>query len=378
MLVDTQVVSNMYRDSVSLMRISSNLCDLSGVSQAYCLMATETNLDLLRDTRLLGRSLNAGANDILIVVEARDRESLDQALVAAKEALEAKRGQSESGTEKDIMPSSIVTAIGEEARSNLALISTPGPYAASEALKALAHGLNVMIFSDNVSLADEVLLKERAENSDLLVMGPDCGTAIIDGIPLGFANNVCRGPIGLVGASGTGLQQVACLVHRFGAGVSQVIGVGSRDLSLEVSGLSTIRVLKWFERDQDTKVVVIISKPADKKISAWIFRECKTLRKPVVICLLGEEPDQNEADGVYIVSTLEEAAKKATEVAGYSINESNCGPREAGELITKSDKRKYLRGLYCGGTFCLEAFQILQKKLNPLSTNVALETNPLL
>ena len=92
MLVDTLVVSNMYRDSVSLMRISSNLCDLSGVSQAYCLMATETNLDLLRDTRLLGRSLNAGANDILIVVEARDRESLDQALVAAKEALEAKRG----------------------------------------------------------------------------------------------------------------------------------------------------------------------------------------------------------------------------------------------------------------------------------------------
>ncbi|MEE2694444.1 MAG: hypothetical protein VX884_03050 [Pseudomonadota bacterium] len=372
MLVGTHVVGNLYRDSVSLMRMSTNLCDLPGITQAYCLMATQTNLELLRETALLGESIEAAANDILIVVEASDQESLDRGLEAAKEALDAKAVRSNADEKKDALAPSMVAAIhGQAGSSNLALISTPGPYAAAEAFKALAEGLNVMIFSDNVSLADEVLLKQKTKNSDLLVLGPDCGTAIIDGIPLGFANNVRRGPIGVVGASGTGLQQVASLVDHFGAGVSQVIGVGGRDLSLQVGGITTRKVLNWFKNDADTQVIVIVSKSVDEKIGALISADCLSLGKPVVICLLGEDHEKNQESGMHVVSTLEDAARKAVEVAGFSVDQSSFGNEDFAKLVRRSGERKYLRGLYCGGTFCLEAFQLLQKKLHPLSSNVA-------
>ena len=61
-------------------------------------------------------------------------------------------------------------------------------------------------------------------------MGPDCGTAIINGVPLCFANVVRRGDIGIVGASGTGTQEVTVIIDKMGGGVSQVIGTGGRDL----------------------------------------------------------------------------------------------------------------------------------------------------
>ena len=371
MLVDTQVVGNIYRDSVSLMRISSTLCALPDVSQAYCVMATQTNLDLLRDSHLLLDHVNAGANDILIAVQARDRKSLDKAFAIARESIKVTEIQSGSGKSENVLPRSIEMAIHTENQSNMVVISTPGPYAASEALKALSHGLNVMIFSDNVSLADEVLLKRKTQNNDLLVMGPDCGTAIIDGIPFGFANAVARGPIGLVGASGTGLQQLASLIDRSGAGISQAIGVGSRDLSEQVCGLSTLKVLRHFKNDPDTNVIVLVSKPSHPKARDLILRECDELGKPVVACLLGDESVNKQTDNIHIVSTLESAARKALEVSGCSPDWEAYEPLKITALGDIGSNRRYLRGLYCGGTFCLEAFQILRRIINPLYTNVS-------
>src|SRR4030095_10708603 len=137
--------------------------------------------------------------------------------------------------------SSIALGLERAEDADIALISVPGDYAAAEALKALAQGLNVMLFFDNVAIADERAIKLYARARTLLVMGPDCGTAIVNGVPLGFANVVRRGDIGLVAASGTGLQEVTCRIHNLGGGISQAIGTGGRDLKDAGGGMPVLQ-----------------------------------------------------------------------------------------------------------------------------------------
>ena len=202
-----RVMRNSYRDSVSLMQFSKGVSELPGVTQASAVMATEANLGLLVEAGLLEGSVEAGPNDLLIVVQGDDPDRLASALDEAVAQLTKRTTDSGDGSGPRRVPArSIEMGLQDLPGANFVLISTPGDYAASEALKALRHGLHVMIFSANVSLDDEIMLKRSALEHDLLVMGPDCGTAIVNGIPLGFANVVQRGSIGLVAASGTGLQ----------------------------------------------------------------------------------------------------------------------------------------------------------------------------
>src|ERR1700683_4612925 len=221
-----KIIRNFYRDSVALMQLSARIAKLAGVRQASAVMASENNLALLREAGLLQDAVAASPNDLLIALDGDDEKALTTALEDAEGALNQQPVASTADGARDEPPRSIEMGLAAMPAANLALISTPGDYAAAEALKALRLGLNVMLFSDNVPVADEVALKRYAQAHDLIVMGPDCGTAIVNGIPLGFANAVRRGDVGLVGASGTGLQQVTCLVDRFGGGVSQALGTG--------------------------------------------------------------------------------------------------------------------------------------------------------
>ena len=223
-----RVFRNLYRDSVSLMQLSAKLGALAGVRQASAIMATAGNLALLREAGLALGDVEAGANDLLIVLEGEE-EALEAALDAAEAELNRAPARQQDGPHR-LPPRSLEMGLAELPTANLALISTPGDYAAAEAMKALRLGLNVMLFSDNVALEDEIALKRYARDHELLVMGPDCGTAIIGGVPLGFANVVRRGDIGAIAASGTGLQQVTCLIDRWGGGISQAIGTGGHDL----------------------------------------------------------------------------------------------------------------------------------------------------
>jgi hypothetical protein len=216
----TKVIRNFYRDSVSLMQLSSTFAKLPGVEQASVIMASANNVNLLMEAGLLAEMVEAGANDLLIALQG-NADALDGALEAAESALKQPAPTAEQGTSHAIPPRSLEMGLADMVEANLALISTPGEYAASEAFKALRLGLNVMLFSDNVELADEIALKRFARDHDLIVMGPDCGTAVINGIPLAFANAVKRGAIGVVAASGTGLQQVTCLIDRWGQGISR-------------------------------------------------------------------------------------------------------------------------------------------------------------
>lgn len=351
-----KIVPNLYRDSVSLMQLSAALAKLPGVEQASAIMATPANLELLREARLLnGEQPAASANDLLLALRGKNAAALQAALAHAVAALDKPAPAASAGGPAPAPLASLQMALGTTPDANLALISVPGEYAASEAMKALRLGLNVMLFSDNVAGADEVALKRFARSRGLLVMGPDCGTAIIDGVPLGFANAVRRGAVGVVGASGTGTQQVTCLVHRAGAGISHAIGTGGHDLSQEVGGITMLQGLEKLAADKETKVIVLISKPPAPAVAKLILAKARRAGKPVVVNFIGAEIDEPK---VYSAKTLEEAAAAAVALC----RGRKASPRTLAikpPRIKFGAKQRYIRGLFSGGTFCYEAAALI-------------------
>ena len=318
-----RVVPKEYRDSVSLMQLSALLAKLPGVDQASAVMATENNLALLTEAGFGVSATGATAADLLIVVRG-DQSALAGAI---DEALKNLTRQADGEAQESVVqkPRSIQMALGETGPANMALISTPGEYAAAEALKALHLGLNVMLFSDNVSEEDELRLKRAASQRNLIVMGPDCGTAIINGVPLAFANVVKRGPIGAVGASGTGLQQVTVLVDRLGLGVSHAIGTGGRDLHSKIGGISMSKGLRDLAMDPATRVIVLISKPPASDVAERILGEARKAGKPVVVNFLGADPRKISGGGVHGARTLEDAARAAVDIARGELPRQSYG-----------------------------------------------------
>jgi succinyl-CoA synthetase alpha subunit len=242
-------------------------------------------------------------------------------------------------------------------------------------LKALRLGLNVMLFSDNVSIEDEVELKAYARRRKLFLMGPDCGTAIIDGVPLGFANRVREGEVGCIAASGTGLQQVTVLVDRMGLGISQAIGTGSRDLNAKVGGITTLQSLKALAADRRTRVIVLISKPPSPAVAKTVLAAASRIGKPVVVNFIGANPASIVGANLYPVRTLEDAARAAVALArGLLPPKRAPRPRMSGlpRLPRLAAGQRYVRGLYSGGTFCYEAALLLGETLGKVWSNTPL------
>ena len=372
-----KVFPNFYRDSVSLMQVSAALSARPGIAQASAVMASEANLALLREAGLIDGDGTYGASDLLIALEG-DADAFSDALSEA-EALLSREVAPSAGRVAEIAPRSIEMALAKNPASNLALISTPGEYAAAEAEKALKLGLNVMMFSDNVMLADEVSLKALAESRGLMLMGPDCGTAIVDGVPLGFANAVRRGAIGVIAASGTGLQQVTCLIDRAGKGVSQAIGTGGRDLKLEVGGTTMLCGLSKLAEDPETSVIVLVSKPPAPKIADLIFKAAARIDKPVVVNFLGADLEHQRESNVYVAATLEDAAALAVLLADgskpedVSVEATPGGPAQAAAAARLGVDQRYVRGLFTGGTFCYETLLILSNALGDVYSNIPID-----
>ncbi len=367
MATASKIIRNFYRDSVSLMQLSSRLAKLPGMKQASALMASEANLALLREAGLLSGTVDAGPNDILIVLQADNDAALQAGLGEATSAFEQKPSTA-VGNRREAPPRSLEMGLAVMPGANIALISTPGDYAAAEALKALHLGLHVMLFSDNVPVADEVALKRLARERDLLVMGPDCGTAIIGGVPLGFANTVRRGRIGVVGASGTGLQQVTSLVDTLGEGISQAIGTGGHDLSGAVGGITMLQALAALAADKATRVIVLVSKPPAREIADAVLAQARKARKPVVVCFLGADLKSITGANLHAVATLEDAAQAAVALARGKAPRR--APRFKPSRLPRPGRgQKYIRGLYSGGTFCYEAALLLGATLPEVSTN---------
>lgn len=310
-----RMIKNLYRDSVSLMQFSEKLRVLDGIKQASAVMATENNISLLVEAGLLATVVPPSPNDLLIVVEGTDNSSLSAALDQAEAMLKQKSAESSGGGIRRVPPRSIEMSLESMPAANFVLISTPGEYAAAEARKALQLGLHVMMFSDNVSMEEEIPLKQYARAHDLLVMGPDCGTAIINGIPLGFANVVRRGDIGVVAASGTGLQQVTSLIDRYGRGITQAIGTGGHDLKSEVGGITMLQGIAALTADPATKVILLVSKPPSPDVMKNVLEKAAQGGKPVVVDFIGADPDSIASGSIVGVRTLEDAAMASVNIS---------------------------------------------------------------
>lgn len=370
------IKSDSYNDSVTLMSVSREVSKMEGIEEATLVMGTDSNLQILRDSGFEAEKIEeAGPNDLIIAVQGRENQ-VPKALAKVDELLTRRKSSSE--TEGKKQPYSIEGAFDYIPQANLVLISVPGEFAAREARKALEKNLHVMLFSGNVSLEDEIELKEMAVDKNLLMMGPDCGTAIINQKPLAFANVVEAGPVGIVSASGTGAQAVSCLIQQEGVGLSQVIGTGGRDLNRQVGGLEMIKDLKALAKDNSTEIIVLISKPPDSEVAAKIMKVIEGIDKPVVINFLGEQSEVDESDDIYRAETLQEAAYTAVNLTKKEDISPELNFSEVEQFVEREKQRlrsdqKYIRGLYTGGTLCSEALILLQRKLGEIYSNIPLE-----
>ncbi|WKZ47343.1 MAG: acyl-CoA synthetase FdrA [Anaerolineales bacterium] len=363
-VVKWNVRAGTYYDSVVLMQLQRGLLELNGVIDAGVVMATPANKDLLATNNLLPDAVSANPDDLLIVVKANDDSSAENAINQVDELLTKRKSSSVS---EDFRPRSLSAAVKQLPEANWVLISVPGRYAAGVAREALDLGKHVFLYSDNVSLEDEIALKKTAREKGLLVMGPDCGTAIINGIGLGFANRVRRGSIGVVGASGTGTQAVTAQIHNLGAGISHAIGTGGRDLKSDVGAITAHQALDALKRDDETKVIVLISKPPSPDVATSLISAAQNAGKPVVIYFIGYPPPARKIGNLHFAISLSEAAEMA-------VNGN-------WELVI--DKKLpitnyYLRGLFSGGTLAYETLLGLQSFLSPIYSNAPITNYQLL
>jgi succinyl-CoA synthetase alpha subunit len=367
-----------YFDSVFLMLMSREVKSTPGVQDATVAMGTEMNLDLLRSLGFEA-DLLAGAtpNDLVIAVDCASAAAADAAVEAAKRAL-GKKPRPAAGGGARPAPSSLAAAVAALPGANLAVISLPGAYAAREARLALESGLHVMLFSDNVTLDDEIALKTLGRQQGLLVMGPDCGTAIINGKPLCFANVVRGGPVGVVGASGTGIQEVTCLVDRAGSGISQAIGTGGRDLKNERVGGSTMLMgIAALAGDAASKVIVVISKPPAPAVAERVVAALERAGKPAVVYFVGLTPAARPGSAVHFASNLQQTAEMAVALAEGKTYAPRSFTRPAAEIeaiVARETRRigpsqRYLRGFYTGGTLADEAWLLVHQATGAVHSN---------
>ncbi|HEY9525653.1 MAG TPA: acyl-CoA synthetase FdrA, partial [Anaerolineales bacterium] len=351
-----------YYDSVVLMQLQRGLIGLPGIVDAGVVMATPANRDLLAANNLLPDSITASPDDLLIVLKADSENSAQDAL----EQIDSLLLRRKSSTSQDFRPRSLTSAAKQLPEASWVLVSVPGRYAAGVAREALEIGRHVFLYSDNVSLEDEISLKQAARQKGLLVMGPDCGTAIINGIGLGFANRVRRGPIGVVGASGTGTQAVTTHIHNLGGGISHAIGTGGRDLKSEVGAITAHQALDMLSRDPETKVIVLISKPPSPDVATQLISVAQGAGKPVVIYFIGYPAPARKVGTLVFAVSLSEAAEIAVrELENVRMDDSR--PRVGAS--TSQASSPYMRGLFSGGTLAYETLLGLQASLSPIYSN---------
>jgi len=371
MMIAGEVKKSAYFDSITLMQCGKKIAAMAGIGDAAVVMGTNANRAILNSAGLwLAEFDGASDADLLVAVKAETETAARAALAAVDSIFKESGGK--SGTQ-ELRPASLESALKVLPGANLALISIAGRFAGGQARRALESGLHVMLFSDNVPLQTEIELKELARERGLLMMGPDCGTAIINGVPLGFANVVRRGEIGIVAASGTGMQETSCIISNAGGGISQAIGSGSRDVEREVGGLMLIEALKALAEDESTRVILLISKPPHPEVLERLGGIIRESGKPVIDLFVGAAKPGGP-------STLEEAALMALAVSRgqnprlvpeqLAARDSEIRQQAGREAAKRRKGQKYLRGLFSGGTFCAEAQALFANTVADVYSNV--------
>ena len=371
MATKTLIKRSEYHDSVSLMLVARELAKLPGLADAAVVMATEGNKGILKEAGLLTAEAQAATPNDLVIAVSGPEGALEGALAEAEKLLQQKQASEETG---EFRSKTLRGAVKAAPAANVAVISVAGRYAAEEAWDALHAGLHVLLFSDNVSLEDEIALKKYAAAHGLLLMGPGAGTAILNGVALGFANIIPAGPVGIVSAAGTGLQEVSTLLAKNGVGITQGLGTGGRDLKEAVGGIMMLEGLKALQEDPATEVIVLVSKPPAPSVAEAVLDQVSQGTKSTVVCFMGGDP--RLASGVphaIPARTLQEGALLAAKAAGASLpeitellaQEESALAAQAAELKRRlKPGQRYLRGLFSGGTLCYET-QVIWRDLLP-------------
>ncbi len=361
-MLKTVVKKGSYQDSVVLMLLTNEISTIEGVKKVSIMMATPANKDIFKQSGLdTDELMSASANDMVVVADIDDDSLLDTIMEQVEVFLKKQSAASE-GKKGAESVKSWDKALAKMPEANLAVISIPGAYAALEADRALDEGLNVFMFSDNVTIEDEKALKEKAHAKGLAVMGPDCGTGIIQSVPVAFTNNVAPGSIGIIGASGTGIQELTTIIDRLGEGVTNAIGIGGRDLNAKIGGITMMDMIDAMEDDDAVKVLVIVSKPPAKEVRDMISDRLSDFSKPVVTLFVGEKPEYHE-ENFYHAYTLDEAARLAVSlVRGKDVPEAEIELDES--TFYKAEDKKTIKAYYSGGTLANEAAMLIKDAMN--------------
>lgn len=356
-VVINHVRRNFYLDSVALMRLSAAMSKHAGVREVSLMIGTEANKSILADAGLLAsEGTRAGANDLIVALATDSARATDAVLAAVLAELDA--ASTHGAQAAAWRPHSLAGAAQGVPDANLALVSVPGAFAAREARRALAHDMHVMIFSDNVALDEEVALKGEAQAKGLLVMGPDCGTALVGGVPLAFCNAVPRGDVGVIAASGTGLQEFSVILAREGIGLSHGLGVGGRDLSDEVGGISTMMAIDLLEADPATAELALISKPPAPNTAERVLSRLSRCPKPVTVCFIGSQATTLPAN-THAGETLHEAALAV--LARRGLAPAPFDVQQFGKSVGAHGPRRWVHGLFTGGSLCAEAQTLFRR-----------------
>jgi FdrA protein len=371
----TFIRKNEYRDSYYLMRLSNEISSWAGVRQATVIMGTPNNKQILEQLGLFSAAVeSASSDDLIIAVELESSLDINQFESDFEQIFTRDQGVGQRGQ----LHHNLESALDENPDANLVVISTPGNQAVELAREALRRGKHVFCFSHHISLEEELELKRIAIDQQLLMMGPDCGTSILDGIGYGFANKVRLGNIGLVSASGSGLQEVSTLIHRGGGGVSQAIGVGGRDMLSPIDGLMSVQAIKMIAQESLTDCLVILGKKSSTRGRQTILKAARKTGLPIIANFYNENdlPIQN---GKFIFAeTYEECAMRALETVGQEWNiptEGNQAKEWVDSNLARISPGQWaIRGLFSGGSLCREAAIILAGnglliQTDPNSTN---------
>lgn len=365
------IKKNEYRDSLFLMKLSTDISNWPGIQQAVIVMGTDNNKQILEQVGLFDETASsASADDLIIAVEYSPERDVSDLFKMIEEDMTVKKKSSQEKEYKNL-----TDAISSEKDARVVVISAPGEYAGPLAKEALTSGKHVFCFSHHVSIEDEIELKKLAIQKNLLMMGPDCGTSILNGIGFGFANRIRAGKIGVVSASGSGLQEVTTLIHRAGGGISHAIGVGGRDMKSPVDGMMSAKAVEWVSRSKETGVLVILAKSASAQAVKNVLLAAKKTKLPVVVDFHTTEENRSNHEGVIFAQTFEECAQKALHLAGYPASFSAASAVAEEAWLAENQRRLRpeqwaVRGLFAGGSLCGEAAQILR------SQGLAVENDP--
>ena len=359
-MLKTVVKKGSYHDSVVLMLLTNHISAMQGVNKVSIMMATPANKDIFKQSGLdTEELLAASANDMVVVADIENETIMD----TIETEIDAYFKKQNTQTQQTESVKSWDKALEKMPNADMAVISIAGAYAALEANRALDEGMNVFMFSDNVTIEDEKQLKQKAHDKGLVVMGPDCGTGIIQSVPIAFTNKVNSGKIGIIGASGTGIQELTTIIDRLGEGVKNAIGTGGRDLSSEIGGITMMDTINAMEQDDSIKVMIVISKPPAKAVREMISNRLSAFKKPVVTLFLGEKPEYHE-EGFYHAYTLDEAARLAVNLVRDEDINSCVVSADTPENAFDKSENKTIKAYYSGGTLAGEAAMLIKDALN--------------